>query len=380
MLEDITKSVKNFEENYNELDSVTDIPLYFICQVGESASHIVTILYIEQKVYSFGYGFLGLSDRQQKEQKIADIFERVKELHTGSGSIYTADFLLQLGKGYKYPLIDFGILTSEHVDNINFFLNKTDTLHVDFGLVFEKMDYFVEFSGRATKNLKSTGNCFITQQKPRIVDLDLVNHVLRYATVDHRTMLRGENLPTYFEVCQQVSGISEKTKNYNCTSFVSAIFKHITCSTGFFGVVHPKFCQNKYIPSEDDMLKWFKEFSSYYNYANAKKAYKNVLQLLTNKHKIDKGIENRSIVDSYSGIKGLEPSEPSVLEKRKFVENENYSKPEKKIGKRFGGKTKNRQQKTRKTKNRKTRKIKRRVTKKKNQKKYSKNKTKKNRK
>jgi hypothetical protein len=379
ILKEITTSVKEFEANPENLDSVNDIPLYFICQVGESASHIVTILYIEQKVYSFGYGFLGLSDRQQKEQKIADIFKRFKELHTGSGSIYTADFLLQLGKGYKYPLIDFGILTSKHVSNIEIFLNKTDTLHVSFELVFETKKDFDNFSIKATKNLDSTGNCFmekITDKDGNTTDNDdfyLIDLVLNYVKVDHRTMLRGKDFPTYFEICQQVSGISETTKNYNCTSFVGAIFEHIKCSTGFFGVVHPKACHNLYINSEVDMLEWFTNFTISYYDKDPKTAYTKVLNLLAEKQKIDQGKGKRSLFDAYSGYKGNVPPPPPIAISSK---------------KSRGGKTKNRQQKTRKTKNRKTRKtknrktrkIKRRVTKKKNQKKYSKNKTKKNRK
>jgi len=370
ILKEIKTSVQKFEENYQILDNVNEIPLYFICQVGEAAHHIVTILYIDGKVYSFGYGYSGPSDRQQKEEKIADSLKWYQEFHTGNGSIYTADHLLNIGVGYKYPLIDFGILTSEHVSKIEKFLNKTDTLSITFELDFKSETEFNYFSTRATENLISSRNCFINKDTHE-VDLELLDHVLKCADVEHTTALTGDNFPTYFEICQQVSDISEKTKNYNCTSFVGAIFEHIECRIIFFDIVHPKFCHNTYIPSERDMLKWFNLFTSSYNYHDGKEAYPKVLKLLMDKQNIDKNglkIDPYSL-EAFSGISGPVRKE-SVLGKRPNDNFPNYGNVKKR-----GGKTKNR-----KTKNRKTRKIKRRVTRNKKQNKHSKNKTKKNRK
>ena len=270
------------------INSVGDIPFYFVCKVGKESHHIITILVIGSNVYSFGYGYTsGATETQQKKQ---NIYEKIKltkivDIHVMSGGIYTFDHLVDIFvERFKYPIVDFGILTSDNVSQIQDFLNKTDKLELQFGFLFKNEAAKQKFY----KDYNNNGNGFT---KPGgVFDDALYNFLCKNAVVKiESSILTGEKFSSYHTFCKQpTAGININEKQYyNCTSFVGSIFSQINCLvTIIFNIVHPKYCRNKYFNNKE-IMDFFERFYRYYNTTNQEDGFKEMLIMLLQKQFVE---------------------------------------------------------------------------------------------
>jgi hypothetical protein len=270
------------------INSVGDIPFYFVCKVGKDPHHIITILVIGSNVYSFGYGYAsGATETQQKKQNMYEKTKLTKivNIHVMSGGIYTFDHLVDIFvERFKYPIVDFGILTLDNVSQIQDFLNKTEKLELQFGFLFKtqaaKQKFYTDYYNN-DKGFTKFGGVF----DDALYDFLYKNAVVKIES----SILTGEKFSSYHTFCKQpTAGININEKQYyNCTSFVGSIFSQIKCLfTDLINIVHPKYCRNKYFNNKE-IMDFFERFYGYYNAINQNDGFKEMLIMLLQKQFVE---------------------------------------------------------------------------------------------
>jgi hypothetical protein len=414
----IIDGVKNFEDETKGVDFVNitnidylkakfsgkspqDIPLYFVCKVGRKADHMVTIIVVNQKVYSVGFGYFGgvTAEHLRKQQYFKFIPKKVMTVHIMGGALYTFDYLLQLFVGFKYPVVDFGIFTGEMLEKLSEYVASTTNLSVTLGINLygnslsnneEIIDG--ELVKEAIKNNKATG-CWCKSKNsmgvPSNNDL-IINYVKKNCGVYvSQSILYGGKINSYHEFCSPSRKQVVSSEYLNCTAFLpNLIGRWVECGAtsrmpfleSLLNVVMPSLCKNVAFPVEEGMLCMILHYYSLVVSGD----FLDCLYFLKKKHIIEARYTSMIFDHTTEYVKELIYDNDSKIDTNYYIIKK--FKQDMTLLQTAGVKRKSKivksikKIKTRKTKNRKTRKIKRRVTKKKNQKKYSKNKTKKNRK
>lgn len=106
------------------VNDLREFPIYFNISLL-SASHMVTIIKINAKYYSFGFAF---SDTTKTYNKFADM----THVWDRDGCVFSPDSLFKLKQQETMRLVDFGILRQEHVDNLNKYFNNITGIYADY--------------------------------------------------------------------------------------------------------------------------------------------------------------------------------------------------------------------------------------------------------
>lgn len=185
---------------------VSEIPIYFVL-TSKSLKHAMISILFENRSYSVGYGYNGhLVKFTPKELESENFLHRLHARHLHErGALYTPDFLLNLfhPRLYDYKVVDFGLLTKEHMDRIRSFFDKVERIDLNVG---------------------------------------------KKTTLENKTVLYKQNdldgsailslNQTYSELC-----FKNTTRTMNCAGFVNTIFApRIDCNYAL-GVVHPTHCR-----------------------------------------------------------------------------------------------------------------------------------------
>ncbi len=106
------------------VDTIHQFPIYFNISMLAS-SHMVTIIKINRKYYSFGFAF---SDSTKTFNSFADM----THVWDRDGCIFSPDSLFKLKQQETMRLVDFGILRPEHVDSLNSYFNNITGIYADY--------------------------------------------------------------------------------------------------------------------------------------------------------------------------------------------------------------------------------------------------------
>lgn len=136
------------------------------------STHMTTIIKINTKYYSFGYGF---ADTKLTSNPIADRLS----LWDREGTIVSPDNLFRLNTKEEMRLVDFGILRAYHINNIETkYLNNIGNIYADYTLKMNlnpdnTLDEMRSSGAIILKNLQFTTNdsrYFSSGQKPFSTD------------------------------------------------------------------------------------------------------------------------------------------------------------------------------------------------------------------
>ena len=192
----IKSEIKEAVDLYNSdknPPSVNQIPIFIVLEIG-LGFHTAVLLKINEKVYSFGYGFSSTDIINKKPVAMAVVNKF--DLHTGNGGIYSPDFLIDYDDpSYRNRIIDIGILKPYHIEKIEEYLSYIEGIRSE-----------ITFSNNNS-------------------DLELKGNVLF-----------GSRLPKYNTTSSKIGNalgsIVGKEKQLNCASFISSIFP--SAKTGLF--------------------------------------------------------------------------------------------------------------------------------------------------
>jgi len=106
------------------VDIIHQFPIYFNISML-SASHMVTIIKIGTKYYSFGFAF---SDTTKTFNRFADM----THIWDRDGCVFSPDSLFKLKQQETMRLVDFGILRQEHIDNLNKYFTGITGIYADY--------------------------------------------------------------------------------------------------------------------------------------------------------------------------------------------------------------------------------------------------------
>jgi len=204
--------------------TVSQIPIYFILTSKRLKHAMVSILF-ENRVFSVGYGYLGsLTKYASKKQE--HFLERIlheKHLYE-RGALYSPDFLLNLFHKktiapqqtyYDYKVVDFGLLTKQHMDRMQVFFNKVEQIIFNLGI----------------KSVKGKSVLYKLPTEPTTLE-----QVVEYS-LDGSAILALDQ--TYSELCFK----NKATATMNCAGFINTVFAPSVDCNYFLGVVHPTHCR-----------------------------------------------------------------------------------------------------------------------------------------
>ena len=189
---EIKEAVNLYDSDKNP-PNVNQIPIFIVLEIG-SGFHTAVILKINEKAYSFGYGFSSTDIINKKPYAMAAL--DAIDYHNGNGGIYSPDYLV----GYEDPslrnrIIDIGILKPYNIKKIEEYLSYIEQI-------------------RSSINFTNNNS-----------DVELKSNVLS-----------GSRLPKYGTTSSKIGNalgsIVGKEQQLNCASFISSIFP--SAKTGLF--------------------------------------------------------------------------------------------------------------------------------------------------
>lgn len=242
-------SMDTSETKYTETSGKAEIPMYFVILVGaERAIHLMLYIMCNNNVYTIGLGYLG-----EENDKITRKLNKFGDHTIAISTLYSPDYLLEIEENRKNSIIDIGILTMTHINNLEKYLKTVKNIIVDY--------YY-----RPTEVLLNT------------------------------TYLMG--LPQRYSLVSNELLVS----NYiNCTSFIVDIFPHISCKiiTRVLPVVSPGWCKTNPPLTDLDIEKIYEYYLS-----NTPESTQQLINYLENRKKmIEDCINNQQCVIS-GGKKG----------------------------------------------------------------------------
>jgi len=165
-------------------------PIYFNISMP-SSTHVVTLIKIGNKYYSFGFAFSDTSDTFSKLSDMTHLWDR-------SGSIFSPDTLFKIKPQEQMRLIDFGILRQTHIDKLNTYFGEITGIYGDY---IESINL----------NADNTLNDDKKDGEIVLKNLQFITNKSRYFSFGHKPL--------------------SSTVYNNCASFTSNIFEdRITCA------------------------------------------------------------------------------------------------------------------------------------------------------
>ena len=218
MRKTIVEAVDYYENNKDKIDSVSEIPIYFVIVVGaQRGIHASIIVLYDSNIYTIGFGYSGYIEKKglSKLQK-----SKLEEFVPKKASLYSPDYLIN--EALDNNIVDIGILKKSHVRKLESYIKKSRTLK----------SMLKTFVAEDPNDHKLKEYLYFFDEKQTNVLFD--KHFLTDMDDIFYSQISNENID----------------QAANCASFVNKIFPNISCSR-FKIYSDPKFCQTNPPLSED---------------------------------------------------------------------------------------------------------------------------------